>query len=216
MITACWFVGRHQRDYTVQSGVAPADCWNCGEWELKEYISSVRSNLTAQYQNIFPNRTVFQFLCPHRWASMAGRRARSPVSYHVSLIAINALGHRSSSNITTYFLHSYDLANASLWKLEKAQIPSAWREEWLREREEGEPLWLCYVTGGRGDDKGLNNIRRQKRRPVLFPINSLCAFGIIPLLYKPISFAGSHSKQILPLTIETSSSIWNFFSTVSF
>jgi hypothetical protein len=56
---------------------------------------SVLTAVVGPVRNIFlPNRTKFHFLFPHRSASRAGRRARSPVSYYVSLVAINALGHR--------------------------------------------------------------------------------------------------------------------------
>ncbi len=146
MITACWLFGRHQRDYSTEWG---GPCWLLKLWWMgTQRVHMVGSLgfpvLTTQYQNIFHNRTISQFFCPHRSASRAGRRARSPVSYYVYLVAINALGHR----------------------------------------------W-------------------QQRKPVPFPINSLYAFGILPLLYKPISSCSpGPSKQILTLTIKTSSSIW--------
>jgi hypothetical protein len=37
--------------------------------------------LVGPVSNIFPHRTLFQCLCPHRPASWTGSRAGSPVSY---------------------------------------------------------------------------------------------------------------------------------------
>ena len=36
--------------------------------------------LVSQVQNIFSSRTQFQFMCPHRLATLAGSRAGPPVS----------------------------------------------------------------------------------------------------------------------------------------
>jgi hypothetical protein len=42
--------------------------------------------LVRPLQNIvFPHRTLFHFMCPHGPSSWAGSRARSPVSFYVSL-----------------------------------------------------------------------------------------------------------------------------------
>ncbi len=158
MITACWLFGRRQRDYSTEWG---GPCLQLKLWWMGTQRVhmvgllgfSVLTSLVGPVRNIFfPNRTIFHFLFPHRSASRTDRRARSPFSYYVSLVAINALGHR----------------------------------------------W-------------------QQRKHVPFPINSLYAFGILPLLYKPLSSCSpGPSKQILTLTIKTNFSIWKSFSTVSF
>jgi hypothetical protein len=41
------------------------------------------SQPSAKY--VFPHCALFQFICPHRQASLAGSRAGSPVSQYVSL-----------------------------------------------------------------------------------------------------------------------------------
>ncbi len=82
----------NQRD---QRGMAPAGCWNWGEWGLKEYkskgpflgLDSLGSScrfkrlLSCQVQNIFSlNVHYFNVCVPHRPATWAGSRAGPPVS----------------------------------------------------------------------------------------------------------------------------------------
>ncbi len=101
-------VGQVQRD---QRGVAPADCWNWGEWGLTGYkwkrsflggfvglIVPVQETVilpwliwSAQYKIFFPHRTLFQFMCPHRHATWAGSRAGPPVSECVSPVRLGVL-----------------------------------------------------------------------------------------------------------------------------
>ncbi len=40
--------------------------------------------LVGPVQNIFPHRTLFHFICPHRPATWSGSQAASPVSQYVS------------------------------------------------------------------------------------------------------------------------------------
>ncbi len=84
--------------------MAPADCWNC-EWGLTEnkckgpflgcFVGLVLPLqeffvlpwlLKSAQHEIHFSSPIFQFLCPHRPANWAGRRAGSPVYYCVSLV----------------------------------------------------------------------------------------------------------------------------------
>jgi hypothetical protein len=88
----------YQRD---QREVVPADCWNWGEWGLKEYkwkvpflgwfvglVIPVQETFilpwlwSTKYNFFFPHRTstLFQFLCPYQSATWASSRAGPPVS----------------------------------------------------------------------------------------------------------------------------------------
>jgi hypothetical protein len=56
-----------------------------------ELVMPVRKNFilhwllwSAQYKIIFPHRTLFQIMCPHRPGTWAGSRAGPPVSEFVS------------------------------------------------------------------------------------------------------------------------------------
>jgi hypothetical protein len=52
----------------------------------KSFLFCLGCSIVGPEQNIlFPHRTLFQFLCPHRPASWAGSRAGSLVSWYVSL-----------------------------------------------------------------------------------------------------------------------------------
>ncbi len=76
----CFTVDVAQRDYR---GVAPADCWNWGEWGpslvgslglscwYKKFLFCLgwSSRLSTKY--FFPHRTLFELLCPHCPASCA-------------------------------------------------------------------------------------------------------------------------------------------------
>ncbi len=43
--------------------------------------------LVVPVQEIFPRRTLFQFLCPHRAASCAGSRAGPPISEYLQYVS---------------------------------------------------------------------------------------------------------------------------------
>ncbi len=84
-----------QRD---QRGVAPADCWNWGEWGLKEcndngpslvwLVVPVQETFILPWLDFLHHRTQFQFMCPHRPATWAGSRAGPLVSECVSPVAL--------------------------------------------------------------------------------------------------------------------------------
>jgi hypothetical protein len=42
----------------------------------------------SQPSTFFPHRTLFLFMCPHRPATWADRRAGSPISYYVSRVPL--------------------------------------------------------------------------------------------------------------------------------
>jgi hypothetical protein len=51
----------------------------------KGFCSALAALVSPEQNILFPHRTLFQFLCPHRPESWAGSRAGSPVSWYVSL-----------------------------------------------------------------------------------------------------------------------------------
>ncbi len=89
--------------------VAPADCWNRGKWGLMQYkwrgpsliglmgsprrhkrlLSCLGCSFQPSTKYFFPNRPLFQFICPQCPATGAGSRAGPPVSECVCPVMIS-------------------------------------------------------------------------------------------------------------------------------
>jgi hypothetical protein len=55
---------------------------------VQEILFSLGCSSRSSIKYIFPRRTQFQFLCPHRLAGWTGSRAGSPVYKYLSLVVI--------------------------------------------------------------------------------------------------------------------------------
>jgi hypothetical protein len=114
-------------DRETAEGWPPADCWNCGEWGLKEYkwkgsflgwfvglVVTVQHILSwlvysghPSTKYLFPHRTLFQFMCPHHLGTWAGSRAGPPVSECVSPVIDTQRSTHQTNQSRVYMIIVY-------------------------------------------------------------------------------------------------------------